>query len=941
MRSPRIWLTLLSLAAVVWILRHDLGERTSPGELGASHGLVAEFKGGGACDTCHGEGPDDLARACGVCHEEVHTDVEKGTGLHGTLGLARGSAKASEVPVEDCGACHVEHHGGNLPAVSERSFNLAGFASQQTFDHARLDLELEGAHANLGCVECHQNAELRSLEEGQLRFHGLDRSCSACHDDPHQGRITWDCQDCHGQELPFAELGGFEHSPAFELVGGHALGDPEDCATCHVPASPQGVEALASVPRGELDSDRMRRCADCHDSPHSPELLRGSDQLAGLLHDEAPGDCSACHDTSPSGFGHGGTDLGTSDRARDLHAFTGFLLEAPHGELDCDACHGPELAEGAPLELSFDLRHPGRTAFDCAACHTDPHAGANGPSCLDCHQPAGPWNDLARFDHHADFALAGVHAQLACTDCHAESGPTSVAQLGRVEALEGPGSNQARSCAACHQDPHRPEFLAGVALRLDAVELPGDTCSSCHGLDNEPAARGGPGFSLAPADLPIDLHAASGFGLTEPHGDLACAGCHGDPAALVPVGGRSDAGRADLSLLVASSPFHARFPGTRQADDCAACHVDPHAGRLAASAMVRQSERDPGPSGCRACHSDGYFQPSLVDDALHAASGFALEGGHAAVGCFACHERSAATAAADSTPRFAGTPTACVACHDDIHEGAFASVDGSCASCHVTSSFHEVAAVAAGTFDHEALCGFALEGAHDRADCKSCHGPEPGWPSARGARDFGRVSILHPGDPTRCATCHADPHDGAFDQPQLPSAIDGRASCARCHDQEGFSMDAGAPFDHGLWTGYALVGPHATTSCGDCHGRLPDTGPSGPHAATRLGKAPGTSCADCHADVHLGQFRDSNPAGTSVTSCESCHGVPTEPEAGWAAPLFDHAAVFALDAKHAALDCAACHRPWPLPDGREVVRYRPLGRDCKDCHGSPAPGSQR
>ncbi|NJN14530.1 MAG: hypothetical protein HC813_02580 [Planctomycetes bacterium] len=42
---------------------------------------------------------------------------------------------------------------------------------------------------------------------------------------------------------------------------------------------------------------------------------------------------------------------------------------------------------------------------------------------------------------------------------------------------------------------------------------------------------------------------------------------------------------------------------------------------------------------------------------------------------------------------------------------------------------------------------------------------------------------------------------------------------------------------------------------------------------------------------------------------------------------------FRLDKTHAALDCAACHKPERI-DGKEIVRYRPMGMECSDCHGS-------
>ena len=64
------------------------------------------------------------------------------------------------------------------------------------------------------------------------------------------------------------------------------------------------------------------------------------------------------------------------------------------------------------------------------------------------------------------------------------------------------------------------------------------------------------------------------------------------------------------------------------------------------------------------------------------------------------------------------------------------------------------------------------------------------------------------------------------------------------------------------------------------------------------------------------------------TDCARCHA-----DAG--ALLFDHQrdSRYALDASHEKLECAACHRPWPLPDGTTAIRYKPLGVECTDCHG--------
>ena len=109
------------------------------------------------------------------------------------------------------------------------------------------------------------------------------------------------------------------------------------------------------------------------------------------------------------------------------------------------------------------------------------------------------------------------------------------------------------------------------------------------------------------------------------------------------------------------------------------------------------------------------------------------------------------------------------------------------------------------------------------------------------------------------------------------------------------------------------------TPCGICHpARDPGASLS---ARFRLGL--GSSCADCHADddPHAGQFED--------RPCDSCHGSRT-----FLIDEFDHdRARYKLDGAHLGLDCAQCHPSEPTPGGGLVVRYRPIGTECTDCHG--------
>jgi hypothetical protein len=239
---------------------------------------------------------------------------------------------------------------------------------------------------------------------------------------------------------------------------------------------------------------------------------------------------------------------------------------------------------------------------------------------------------------------------------------------------------------------------------------------------------------------------------------------------------------------------------------------------------------------------------------------------------------------------------------------------GECSRCHGDVRFDQVPEA---DFDHGEWTGFAVEGAHRQAECTVCH-PLAEEPDERGRR-FGYVEE-HFGVFTGCVTCHEDPHGGLFDRKPALAQIAGREDCARCHDSSSFRALV-EPFDHGRWTGFALVEDHAAAACTDCHAplRRPD------ELGRTIDRANGPSCADCHIDPHAGQFRVD-----AVTDCARCHtsGAPDY-------LAFDHErdARFALGDAHADVACASCHDTTTAADGRDVVRYRPLPITCIECHG--------
>lgn len=610
---------------------------------------------------------------------------------------------------------------------------------------------------------------------------------------------------------------------------------------------------------------------------------------------------------------------------------------ACHGEEGrtmADACLACHAGVAADIELARGLH--GRlvvapTVDACARCHTE-HLGAAGGLAGARSFAAAGIADVQAFAHEGlGWTLGGRHDALGCEGCHENAAAQHLAAgETRFRGLE-------QGCTHCHEDTHRGDFgprcaechgeerdFALVAAFVHDPRYPllgahaRVTCRGCHGGEGgvgvaallegtraEPARDScrdchasphAPEFErTASADLGVDprtacsechravhetfrseralrspaLHAATGFPLEEPHRGLACTSCH--------AGGAS---------------FADAFPG-RGRDDCRACHGDPHEGQF-----------DEGPSrgACLACHDRHAFSPASFGLAQHAEAGFPLAGAHGRAECAACH---AATTAGE--PRvFRGTPETCGACHSDPHAGQFADgpFAGGCGTCHGSDSF---APAAFGPELHR-LAAFPLTGAHAAVACGACHAPEPG-----------RV-LAYRAAPTSCAGCHSDPHGGAFDGAGRPAAVGGRTGCARCHGTTSFAGLDAAVFDHDLWTGFPLEGAHARASCAECHPRVPaESGGAG-----RLGRAAGTRCSDCHADVHGGQL-----AVDGATDCARCHSV----RAAFAADRFDHGDTrLPLDARHADLACAACHKRYDLGEGRSIVRYRPLGVRCIDCH---------
>ena len=547
-------------------------------------------------------------------------------------------------------------------------------------------------------------------------------------------------------------------------------------------------------------------------------------------------DCKLCHsENSWEMKSAGGFD----------HATTGFPLEGLHQHALCRDCHKEPV-----------FAHVGT---QCADCHTDAHRGRLGPVCSDCHTP-NAWVDQpqARQDHNATaMPLVGAHERVDCDACH--SG-----------AVTGDYVGTPTNCYACHSDTYagtdNPDHqMAGFST----------DCERCHGVFSATWGRG-------------DFIHSPNFPLTGAHSTTACVECHstgfaGTPTACSACHQPQYDNTTNPAHLAAGFPNECAlchnttawqpglydhnataFPltGSHRTVDCASCHATTYVGTPTECVACHQTDydgtTDPNhaveqfPTDCRICHNTTDWGDANFD---HNLTAFALTGAHRTVDCASCH-----------TAGYTGTPTACVACHQDNFDNTTdpnhvaAQFPTECATCHTTTAWEP------SSFDHNATA-FALTGAHMTADCLSCH------------------SAGYSGTPTACVACHQTNYDNTTDPNHAASQFP--TECAVCHTTAAWQP---ADFDHNL-TAFPLTGAHTSADCLACH----STGYSGTP----------TACVACHQNDYDNTNDPNHLASNFPVSCQNCHTTNA-----WEPSTWDHNPLFPITTgRHRNVwnSCATCH----------------------------------
>lgn len=329
------------------------------------------------------------------------------------------------------------------------------------------------------------------------------------------------------------------------------------------------------------------------------------------------------------------------------------------------------------------------------------------------------------------------------------------------------------TCTSCHKDPHLGRL--------------GPSCTNCH------STAGWQGVNNNRFN-----HDKTRFPLVVKHKSVQCSKCH-------------STGRTLKALKF-------RY--------CRDCHQDYH---------QHQFVNRPEKGACEDCHTVEGFKPADFTLAEHNQAGYPLEGGHLAVPCNRCHQKTYS-----NTERYTFKTIECKGCHTDPHKGTSEQYvryvksepkKDKCAFCHSVNSWEMI------TFDHTQT-EFKLEGKHQTVKCKSCHRDGDG----KETEGLLKFKIAQ----KSCQDCHNDIHLGQFSEKDDSSTSKaGLTKCERCHTSTNWRA---VNFDHDRDSRFKLEGAHRNLKCIICHKKDSDSS-----EAIIIYKPLAIACSACHSNIPANQ----------------------------------------------------------------------------------------
>lgn len=556
-----------------------------------------------------------LPRECGTCHTTTTWANAKFdhalygrwplTGKHATVTCAQCHTNNNfQSTPTDCYACHKadfnsttnpNHASSGFPTSCVTCHTTSAW-SPSTFNHASV-FPLTGAHATLGCVQCHTNNNFTTVPTDCYACHKADFNGTTNPNHVNAGFPTT-CQTCHNTTSWLNAT--FDHGKtAFPLTGAHSTvpcskchvndvfaGTPTDCYACHK------TDFTGTTNPNHASSGFPTSCVLCHTTTawvpstfnHSavfPLVGAHASVACAQCHTNnnytsVPKDCYSCHQqdfnntNNPSHvsakFPHSCDTCHNQNNwlnATFDHAlYANYPLTGAHAKLTCDQCH---------LNNNYT-----NTSVACYSCHQKDFAGTTNPNhvnsgfptdCSICHSTSA-WTPSS-FDHSKGaFPLTGAHLTVACANCHTNGNYTTVPT----------------DCYSCH----KADFTGTTNPGHVAAGFP-TTCTTCHTTTSWAGAT----FN----------HNNTPFPLTGAHVNVACTKCH-------------------INNVFAGTPT-----------DCYSCHKADFAG------TTNPNHGSAGwPTTCTTCHTTTAWLPATLPSSYH--TFFPLNHGNANGICTNCHTNS-------------------------------------------------------------------------------------------------------------------------------------------------------------------------------------------------------------------------------------------------------------------------------------------------------------
>lgn len=375
---------------------------------------------------------------------------------------------------QSCLSCHFDEHENQLSPECIKCHNFEAWKPAPAFDHSNSEYPLTGKHSDLSCEKCHpviaRTTEFdhriqAGQKENRVKYTNIAfAKCNDCHTDPHLGKFTEPCAQCHTTETFKTSPHDFDHDKTeYPLEGMHKN---VECIKCHTSGR-------------NTDPIEFGKCIDCHKDIHMGQFTESKHKST----------CEKCHTVNafiPP-------DYDIDDHSKSEYPLTGGHLAVP-----CFLCHTKvENDEG----IEYTRYHYSDTT--CATCHENIHANEADKwieqgGCEYCHV-TDSWSRIS-FDHNqSQFKLTGKHSDLKCAQCH------KLNEGNRSKTVLKP---LPLSCSGCHEDIHRGQF---AEFNRDGFE--NGACDICHITE-----------SWSPVNFDHDRDTK--FKLQGGHEGLTCKQCH-------------------------------------------------------------------------------------------------------------------------------------------------------------------------------------------------------------------------------------------------------------------------------------------------------------------------------------------------------------------------------------------------------------------------------